>query len=402
MLSRDNCLEIPTELHVAGRRSVDALRTFARTSCSLSLREACGPSRGAAACDTVRAVVTASTHSILVAPRFELLRERAYPAGWFRLLRSCELPRRAVKTVRAMGRDIVLFRTEAGRLGAVDPICPHLGAHLGYGGCVRGESLRCPFHGLRFGTDGACVGSERPGPLPRLAIGHHTVADWQGQVMIYLDPRPVATAGFSLPLLSEEGHGPLRCKTLRLRGHVEDVAENGVDFGHFGTVHGYSNVRDIQVTQDGACLHSRFTFDRAHPLWSPLGPITGIFDTDIHGLGCSITRLSIAKLGLRARLFLFALQVEKSELDFTIAIQLVLPSPLAKSTGIVRRLSDLSTEIAAALLLPRIVSDALQDREIWAHRTVLAKPRLLAGDAPLDLFRRWVRQFYPTNPTPET
>lgn len=293
-----------------------------------------------------------------------------------------------------MGRDIVLFRTEGGRLGAVDPICPHLGAHLGQGGCVRGESLRCPFHGLRFGTNGACVASERPGPLPRLSVGHHAVVDWQGQVMAYLDPRPGAAAGWSLPQLSDAGHGPLRTKTLRLRGHVEDVAENGVDFGHFDTVHGYANVRDMHVQQDGACLHSRFTFDRAHPLWSRLGTITGVFDTDIHGLGCSITRLSIAKLGLRARLFLFALQVEKSELDFTIAVQLALPAPLAQSAGVVRRFADFSTETAAALLLPRIVSDALQDRQIWAHRAALARPRLLAGDAPLDLFRRWVRQFY--------
>jgi nitrite reductase/ring-hydroxylating ferredoxin subunit len=322
-------------------------------------------------------------------------RQRAYPAGWFRLLSSPALPPGAVKTVRAMGRDIVLFRTAQGLPGAVDPICPHLGAHLGHGGCVRGESLRCPFHGLRFGVDGTCVGSERPGPLPRLMIGHYPIVDWQGQVMAYLDPRRgAAPPGFTLPALSTTEHGPLCAKTLRLRGHVEDVAENGVDFGHFGTVHGYANVRDIAVRQDGVCLHSRFTFDRAHPLWSRLGTITGVFDTDIYGLGCSITRLSIAKLGLRARLFLFALQVEPTELDFTIAVQLALPSRAAKSAGMLRWFADFSTETAAMLLLPRIVSDALQDREIWAHRTALVRPRLLSGDAPLDLFRRWVRQFY--------
>lgn len=320
-------------------------------------------------------------------------RPRRYPAGWFRLLAKSELPAGAVRTVRAMGRELVIFRTVSGQLGAVDPICPHLGAHLGHGGCVVGETLRCPFHGLRFGVHGSCVASERQGPLPKLALGTWSIIDWQGQVMGYLDPQRAA-ASWQLPQLDDAGYGPLRQMTLRLRGHVEDVAENGVDFGHFETVHGYRKVRGLHVEQDGVRLHSRFTFDRAHPLWSRLGDMTGVFDTDIYGLGCSITRLSIVNLGLRARLFLYALQLDATELDFTIAVQLALPQRVSKLSGLPRRIADLSTEAIVALLLPRIVEDALQDRQIWAHRQALVRPRLLQGDAPLHLFRRWVRQFY--------
>jgi len=36
-----------------------------------------------------------------------------------------------------------------------DAYCPHLGAHLGAGGRVEGECIRCPFHGWTFkGGDG--------------------------------------------------------------------------------------------------------------------------------------------------------------------------------------------------------------------------------------------------------
>lgn len=322
-------------------------------------------------------------------------RERAYPSGWFRLLPVRELPPGAVRTVRAMSRDLVIFRTASGRYGAVDPICPHLGAHLGRGGSVVGESLRCPFHGLRFAVDGACVGSERSGPVPRVCVGSWELEAWQGQVMIHLDPqrRP---ATWRLPTLADDDteYGPLREVTLRLRGHVEDVAENGVDFGHFGTVHSYRNVRETQVTADGAALHTRFTFDRAHPLWPRLGTITGVFDTDIHGLGCSITRLTLVNYGIRARLFLYAIQVEPAELDFTIAVQLAVPRALSQLSVPSPKILHAPLGIAARLLLPRIIDDALQDREIWAHRVALARPRLLAGDGPVSTYRRWVQQFY--------
>lgn len=317
---------------------------------------------------------------------------RAFPSGWFRLLAADAVPPGAVRTVRAMGGDRVVFRTASGRLGVVDPICPHLGAHLGHGGRVIGESLRCPFHGLRYGVDGSCVGAEGPGRPPRARVGSLRAIEWQGQVMAFLDPRGGAPE-WSLPALDDAELGPAREATMRLRGHAQAVAENGVDFGHFGAVHGYMRVRDTHVARDGVRLSSRFTFDRAHPLWPRLGTITGVFDTDLHGLGCSITRLTLPGVGLRARLLLFVLPLEATELEFTISLRIALPARFARG-GLVRRLADASAGALATLLLPHVVGDALQDREIWAHRVELARPQLLAGDGPIGLFRRWARQFY--------
>src|SRR5215510_14271520 len=43
------------------------------------------------------------------------------------------------------------------REGQVMPL-RYLGAHLGHGGRVAGESIRCPFHGWHFdGATGACT-----------------------------------------------------------------------------------------------------------------------------------------------------------------------------------------------------------------------------------------------------
>ena len=52
---------------------------------------------------------------------------------------------------------ILLGTAGDGVVGVLDAFCPHLGAHLGMGGTVEGNALRCPFHGWEFATSGACT-----------------------------------------------------------------------------------------------------------------------------------------------------------------------------------------------------------------------------------------------------
>jgi len=77
--------------------------------------------------------------------------------GWYSVARSHELAIGEVKPVKAFDRELVLYRTRSGEAVVQDAFCPHLGAHLGHKGRVVGESIRCPFHGWRYGTDGQCV-----------------------------------------------------------------------------------------------------------------------------------------------------------------------------------------------------------------------------------------------------
>jgi phenylpropionate dioxygenase-like ring-hydroxylating dioxygenase large terminal subunit len=63
---------------------------------------------------------------------------------------------RPVKAVRALGQDMVLFRTAQGQWGLLDRACPHRGADLSFGR-NEGDGLRCPFHGWKFDASGACL-----------------------------------------------------------------------------------------------------------------------------------------------------------------------------------------------------------------------------------------------------
>jgi phenylpropionate dioxygenase-like ring-hydroxylating dioxygenase large terminal subunit len=63
---------------------------------------------------------------------------------------------RPVKAVRALGQDLVLFKTARGQWGLLDRDCPHRGADLSFGR-NEGDGLRCPFHGWKFDASGACL-----------------------------------------------------------------------------------------------------------------------------------------------------------------------------------------------------------------------------------------------------
>jgi len=91
------------------------------------------------------------------------------PNGWFQVAFSHELEPGAVKPLRYFDKDLVAFRTEAGAISVLDAHCPHLGAHLGHGGKVKGGSIECPFHAWQFGTDGKCTAVPYAEHVPRKA-----------------------------------------------------------------------------------------------------------------------------------------------------------------------------------------------------------------------------------------
>ena len=79
------------------------------------------------------------------------------PNGWFCITRSHELKAGEVQSLKFGEKEVVAFRTENGTPTVLDAFCPHLGAHLGEGGCVHGETIECPFHAWRWNVDGTCA-----------------------------------------------------------------------------------------------------------------------------------------------------------------------------------------------------------------------------------------------------
>jgi len=248
------------------------------------------------------------------------------PSGWFRIATSEELAPAQVGRFRVNAHEVVAFRNDDGEVAVVDPFCPHMGAHLGHGGRVVDGTLRCPFHGLRFDVRGRCVGTEYPEATKvSLSLRTWPVREQLGCIFVHFGHGGEAPT-WDLPNYDTEGWTRPITKVLTLKGHVQDVAENSVDFGHFAAVHGYSNLEDPVLQIDGPRLHSKFGFTRRNPIL-PWGQIHSVFDTDVHGLGLSVTDLRSPRLGVHHRILLTATQLDEETMSFGIGVSSETPPP---------------------------------------------------------------------------
>lgn len=120
------------------------------------------------------------------------------PFGWYAVAYSADLAAGAVQALRYFSRDLVLFRTEQGEAKVLDAYCPHLGAHLGYGGKVHGDSIACPFHGWQFDGAGHCTKVPYAQNMPpkvangKTAIRSYPVVERNQQIWAWYHPQDAA------------------------------------------------------------------------------------------------------------------------------------------------------------------------------------------------------------------
>jgi 5,5'-dehydrodivanillate O-demethylase len=122
-------------------------------------------------------------------PMGELLRRY-----WHPIAPSMELnDETPTKEVRLMSEDLVLFRSAAGKLGLVEPSCPHRKANLSYG-VPEPEGIRCAYHGWLFDEQGNCVDqpSEPVGSRfkDKVKIKAYPVQEMAGLIWAYMGPAP--------------------------------------------------------------------------------------------------------------------------------------------------------------------------------------------------------------------
>ena len=318
-------------------------------------------------------------------------RRPPFPDGWFRVASSADLPRGSVRPLRYFGRDLVAFRSSTDEVRVLDAHCPHLGAHLGHGGRVEGESIRCPFHGWRFDADGRCVEIPNARRIPsRAEVRAWPVHEVNGMVMVYHHAREEAPS-WRVPAMPEMATAEWtpwrRGAEWRLACHIQDIAENGIDTGHMPLVHATqtSAITSECLEPRGPMLvHTMNHVYRLFPLARWLGlRVDGPLVITYHGLGCAVNR-ALVTAGVRLQyLFLFTFTpVDEEVVEICSQLSMKrLRNPLL-TWGLTRK----------ALREGRRTID--QDAPIFEHKIHRAEPLLTERDGPIMQYRRWAAQFY--------
>jgi len=77
---------------------------------------------------------------------------------WYAVLESKEVKKEKIIGVTRLGEKLVFWRDKDNKIICLKDKCAHRGAKLSFGQlCNKGETIECPFHGLRYDETGKCV-----------------------------------------------------------------------------------------------------------------------------------------------------------------------------------------------------------------------------------------------------
>jgi len=297
-----------------------------------------------------------------------------FPMGWYSVERSHELAIGEVKPVQAFDRELVLYRTRSGKAALHDAFCPHLGAHLGHGGRVIGETLRCPFHGWQFGEDGRCVEIPYCDDIPeRARVRTWHTQEQNGEIYIWFHPEntPPQWGLPDLPELGDPNWTVPRYTEHLVPAHVQDICENSCDPVHFRFVHGQMEIpeSEVSIDPDGRTMHLHSDMKNAD------------YPSHLHATtyspGFALVRTTY---GPNAEMIMYN-SAQPIDRDQT----------LMRWTLIVRREIE---DYAGDDVMEGIISGLGDDYPVWANKVHRRRPVFCKEDQSLVTFRKWVSQFY--------
>ncbi|MBW2427244.1 MAG: Rieske 2Fe-2S domain-containing protein [Deltaproteobacteria bacterium] len=305
------------------------------------------------------------------------------PNSWYLVSLSQELASGEARSLRYFDRDLVLFRGESGRAAVLDAHCPHLGAHLGVGGRVVGDAIECPFHAWQWSGEGRCLAIPYAKRIPSQArTVSYPVVERNGMIFVWFHAE-AEPPSFEIPEIPEWGRsdwlGSWIAWDWTLQSCPQEIAENGIDWPHFRTVHLMDMPEDHGAEFGESCFKWQVGGRKA------VSTLAGRSDElmmhgENWGMGYSWLR-------------------QRGEFDTIVATGL---TPIDRETtqvrmAVIARIGDRAEgearkEVEAYMAEHAVFAE--QDFNIWAHKKFRPKPLLCEEDGPITEYRRWAAQFY--------
>ncbi len=314
------------------------------------------------------------------------------PRGWFFVVASEGLPAGSAVVARVASRDLLVFRGVSGQVHATWNVCPHLGARLGDGGRVVGDTFECPLHRRRYRMSTGAPDEETSGVLMGLPV-----REQNGLVLTWVAPDGAAP-DFEVPPVDEDRWTAPVFETLEVPTSAEVVMQDLADATHFTTVHGYRGVAPFEpFAAEGASIGVAYAIIRR------LG--TGLvgydqslrFRSRAHGLGYQVTEVASFGGAMRSRHFVLPTPIDGERTRLTIALSVRLgndDAPVAPGRG-----PHPVATLLATPVMHLFKHDIRLDARAWVARYPIGD--LVEPQEPdLRAFQRWATQFYPPSPSP--
>lgn len=166
--------------------------------------------------------------------------------AWYLAGLSSQVRAGRLSRLELMGEPVMLGRGRSGGLFALRDICPHRAAPLSAGGFHREadgeETLTCPYHGWRFGADGACraipsLTDDQAMDASRIRVRRYPVVEQQGMVFVWAGADPAAEPDHPPPSFPGVV-GPVRLRDeMTFAAHVDHAVIGLMDPAHGPFVH---------------------------------------------------------------------------------------------------------------------------------------------------------------------
>jgi vanillate O-demethylase monooxygenase subunit len=211
---------------------------------------------------------------------------------------------RALTPVRLLGEDVVLYRTAAGDVAALEDACPHRKLPLSKGS-LDGDRVVCGYHGLTFDPSGRCVAAPTQERIPTGAlVRRYPTAERYGFVWVWMGAaeRADPAAIIDIPHYddpswgrTEGGDMPIACNYLYIVDNLLDPSHVAwVHLGSFAGAKTESEPLKVDVGADGVTVW-RWMMDTQPPAYyAKLVKFEGRADRKQH-YECVIPSIAINK-----------------------------------------------------------------------------------------------------------
>ena len=168
------------------------------------------------------------------------VRDHFLKKAWYAAALSTEVDASGLFHRRILGKSVLIYRLEDGSAVALHDRCPHRFAPLSLGKRI-GDDVACPYHALRFNSQGQCTHNPHGnGHIPKAAkVASFPLVERYGFLWIWMDESVPDLS--LLPDYSPLEDGPdtgIGWTYMNLPVNYELIIDNVMDLSHIDHVHG--------------------------------------------------------------------------------------------------------------------------------------------------------------------